>query len=79
LRRRIADLTASAQTKHAAPLDFAYIYARLGDKEQALAWLEKACEERSGPVYYLKVDAAWDPLRSDPRFNDLLRRVGLGP
>lgn len=50
-----------------------------GDKEQAFAWLETGYEERSTPLYFLKVGPIWDPLRSDPRFNDLLRRIGLSP
>jgi hypothetical protein len=49
--------------------------AGLGD--HAFAWLEKGCEERSTPLYFLKVDPIWDPLRSDPRFNHLLRHIGL--
>ena len=57
--------------------DFAVIYLGLGEKDQAFAWLEKAYEERSLIfLSNLKVDPLWDPLRSDPRFTDLLRRIG---
>jgi serine/threonine-protein kinase len=58
---------------------FALVYAGLEDKDQAFMWLEKACEERFNRLAYLKVEALWDPLRSDPRFADLLRRVGIPP
>jgi len=47
----------------------------LGDRDKAFEWLEKACEERF--VIEIKVDAQFDPLRSDPRFADLLRRMNL--
>jgi serine/threonine-protein kinase len=55
----------------------ATIYAKLGDKERALAELEKAYQKHAHQLIYLKVEPAWDPLRSDPRFVDLIRRVGL--
>jgi eukaryotic-like serine/threonine-protein kinase len=63
---------------YVAPYDFAVIYAGLGEKDQAVAWLNRAYEERSYymPVY-LTTDARLDGLRSDPRFAELLRRVGL--
>ncbi len=57
--------------------NFAEIYIGLGDKEQALAFLEKAYADRSMLLTFLKVDPQFDSLRSDPRFKDLLRRVGL--
>ena len=56
---------------------FALVYAGLEDKDQAFMWLEKAYEERFNRLAYLKVEALWDPLRSDPRFAELLRRVGI--
>jgi TolB-like protein/Flp pilus assembly protein TadD len=58
------------------PNETAGVYARLGDKDQALAWLEKAYDAHLH-MEWLKVDPQWDNLRSDPRFQDLLRRVGL--
>jgi TolB-like protein/Tfp pilus assembly protein PilF len=56
---------------------FIWAYAGLGDKEQAFAWLEKAYQERRDLMTVLNVDPLVDPLRSDPRFQDLARRVGL--
>ncbi|MGH7937300.1 MAG: tetratricopeptide repeat protein, partial [Bryobacteraceae bacterium] len=52
-------------------------YAAMGDKERALACLEKAYREHATAITQLKVDPVDDPLRSDPRFQDLLRRIGL--
>src|SRR5712691_11723121 len=54
-----------------------WAYAGLGDKEQAFAWLEKSYEEHRDRMVWLNVDPLLDPLRSDPRFHDLVRRVGL--
>jgi TolB-like protein/DNA-binding winged helix-turn-helix (wHTH) protein/Tfp pilus assembly protein PilF len=56
--------------------DFAWMYAALGDKDLALQALEKAFAERE-PMAWLNVDPSWDSIRSDPRFQDLVRRVGL--
>ena len=57
--------------------DTAEIYAQLGEKDQAFSLLEKAYEQRYFMMMYLKVAPNLDPLRSDPRFEDLLRRVRL--
>jgi eukaryotic-like serine/threonine-protein kinase len=59
--------------------DIALIYAGLGEKDQAFLWLEKAYEERAFRLSWLKVEPRWDSLRPDPRFADLMRRVGLAP
>jgi serine/threonine-protein kinase len=59
------------------PYSTASIYARLGDKDQALTLLEKAYKEHAGPMFLLKVHPKWDPLRSEPRFQDLLRRMNF--
>ena len=55
----------------------AVAYVGLGDKAQALAWLEKAYQQHSNELVSLKVSPGYDSLRGDPRFQDLLRRVGL--
>jgi hypothetical protein len=51
----------------------------MGDKDRALAWLEKAYEQHSNEIVALKVSPAYDPLRDGPRFQDLIRRIGLAP
>ncbi len=59
------------------PLDVAYVYAALGEANAAFEWLEKAYERRQLMLTSIRVDPSLDPLRSDPRFQDLLRRMGL--
>jgi len=61
------------------PFYFAIIAAGLGDSDQAFAWLDKAYQERSGWMPWLKHEPLLDSLHQDARFNDLLRRVGLEP
>jgi len=56
---------------------FVDAYLGLGDNEEALAWFEKAYAEHSNIVQWMKVHPYMDPLREDPRFQDLLHRVGL--
>ncbi len=59
------------------PLGVAYVYAALGEADTAFEWLEKSYERRSLQLTWIQVDRGLDPLRSDPRFQDLLRRIGL--
>ncbi len=73
----IVGLKEEAKGRYVSPVRFAQLYVLLGDKDQAFTWLERALEDRSPQLVYLKVDPRYDPLRSDPRFSDLLRRVGL--
>jgi len=67
-----------AKREYVEPLQFAIIYAYLGEKDEAFEWLEKAFEERAD-IRGLKVSPDFDPLRDDPRFHDLLRRMNLEP
>ncbi|MCI0602714.1 tetratricopeptide repeat-containing serine/threonine-protein kinase [bacterium] len=67
----------SENGNYVSPMNFAYIYAYLGDKDQAFAWLEKAYQERSPWLTNLKVDPQFENLRTDSRFKILLRRIGL--
>jgi TolB-like protein len=57
--------------------EIAFIYAGLGDKDHAFAWLESAFQSRDKGILYLKIDPCLDPLRSDPRFEELIKRVGF--
>jgi serine/threonine protein kinase/tetratricopeptide (TPR) repeat protein len=57
----------------------ATVYAGLADKEQTIFWLNKGYEERNDDMIYMKIEPVLDPIRSDPRFQDLIRRVGFPP
>jgi TolB-like protein/DNA-binding winged helix-turn-helix (wHTH) protein/Tfp pilus assembly protein PilF len=59
------------------PAAFAWAYIGMGKKDETLAWLDKAYARHSNIIDTLKVEPAWDPLRNDPRFQSLERRVGL--
>jgi TolB-like protein/DNA-binding winged helix-turn-helix (wHTH) protein len=74
------DAWLKAQKQPPAALFLAQAYAGLGRKDQAFAWLEKAYDQRiRGDMAFLSVDPGFDPLRSDPRFDAFLHRVGLPP
>ena len=76
-REILDELTSLGKQKYVAPYFFAGIYAGLGDEKRAMEYLERAYEEHSHWMIYLHMDPGMDSLRSDPRFQDLLRRVGL--
>jgi len=63
--------------QRASPIGIANIYANLGDKDQAIEWLEKAYSEHHPLLRQIQNARVWDGLRSDPRFKDLLKRMGL--
>jgi len=65
------------KTRYVTPAALANVYIGLDDKEQAFVWLEKAYEERSNYIAYLKVFPMVDSIRSDERFTNLVTRVGL--
>lgn len=74
---RLEQELADSQSEPPSTFDLAEIYAQLGEKDKAFEWLEKAFAERTYTMMYLNVAPNLDPLRSDPRFADMLRRVGL--
>jgi hypothetical protein len=61
----------------AQPASLAMMYARSGQKEKAFEWLEKSVAARSRALVLLRTEPQFDPLRGDPRFDDLVRRVGI--
>jgi Tfp pilus assembly protein PilF len=73
----LSELERQSSQEYEPAFHIAQIYLGLGDHEQALAWLEKACDERSVWLIWLGVDPKFDPLRSDPRFKEMLKRLNL--
>ncbi len=75
----IAELKLLAAKNNVPAYNFAMIYNGLGEREDALNYLEKSFQEREWQLSIIKIDRRWDELRPDPRFQDLLRRVGFTP
>jgi len=73
----LSELRDRAKTKYVSSYQFAVIYLGLGQNERAIAALEEAYRERSTLLGYLKMDPRFDPIRSDPRFQDLMSRIHL--
>jgi hypothetical protein len=63
--------------RYFSPFRMALIYAALGDADSTFAWLEQGYQMRDARLIFLKVDPGLDPVRSDARYYDLMRRVGL--
>lgn len=76
-RRVVSQLEGLAKRKYVSPVNVAMVLVALGEDDKAFQWLEKAYQEHYGWLVYLGVDPRFDRVRSDPRFTDLLRRVGL--
>jgi tetratricopeptide (TPR) repeat protein len=75
--RIVEEVKTYSEERYVAPFDLAVIYVGLGDTEQASTWLDRAFEDRSGPLPYLGVEPIFDPMRSDSRFQVLARRMRL--
>jgi TolB-like protein/DNA-binding winged helix-turn-helix (wHTH) protein/Flp pilus assembly protein TadD len=75
--RILNELKERARHGYVPPYNIALIFAGLGDKTPALDWLEKGLEARDPHMVFLSVERKWDGIRSEPRFQDLLRRIGL--
>jgi tetratricopeptide (TPR) repeat protein len=78
-RQILGQLTEEAKTRYVPAYAFAVIHLALGEKNQALDWLEKAARDHAGPyIYLIKVDPYLDPLRGDPRFETLVSAILSG-
>ena len=77
--RVLGEVKAFAATHYFAGEEVASIYVALGDNDAAFQWLERAYNEHSGSLHGIVARPIFRPLRSDPRFADLLRRIGVDP
>jgi len=76
-RRALEELRRRSQESYVQASAFAIAYVGLGDRDRAFEWLERGYEQRDENLTYLNVSPIWEPLRSDPRFRELLRRMRL--
>jgi serine/threonine protein kinase/tetratricopeptide (TPR) repeat protein len=77
--RILENLQTRAENRYVQPLAVAWVYAGLGEKDRAFEWLEKAYEERAGFLYLFPHMDMAGVLKDDPRFADLVRRIGIAP
>ena len=75
--RLVGKMEARSRLTYVRPELIAAVYVRLGDRDKAFYWLNKAFEARSPYLLALKVDRQWNPIRNDPRFSTLTRKIGL--
>ena len=73
----LKEMSSDSTDRIERPFETALIYIGLGDYDLAFEWMEKALQARAWQLGFLKVEPFFDPIRSDPRYADLLRRVGL--
>ena len=73
----IEKLRLAGTEKYVPAYSFAMIYNGLGEREEALRYLEKSLQEREVQITFIKIDRRWDDLRADPRFQEIMRQVGL--
>jgi tetratricopeptide (TPR) repeat protein len=71
------ELLKLSSQRYVPPYHIAIVYHGLGENAQALTWLEKGYEIRDPKMAFLKVEPKWNDLRSDPRFEELMRRMGF--
>lgn len=78
-RAVLARMDSLSPTEYVTPYAVALIHAALGDRDSAFLWLDRSVAERAHWLVWLNRDLRWQPLRADPRFSELVRRVGLPP
>jgi hypothetical protein len=76
-QRTLTELQRVAMTRYVSPFSVARIYAALGDRTQAMRWLERGYSEHASEMVTIKVDPVLDALRSDTRFTQLVKRMRL--
>ena len=77
LRARADELAALSETQPVNALPIARYYASAGDADPAFTWLERAFENRTPQLLHMPMDPRFDSIRSDPRYKELLQRIGL--
>lgn len=75
--KALGQMNEFAKQRYVPAYAFAVAYAGLGERDQAFQWLERSLQDHAWDITYLKVDPLMDNLRSDPRFADLVKRIGL--
>jgi tetratricopeptide (TPR) repeat protein len=78
-KKRLDYLKEQSKRERVSPRTFALYYAHAGEKEQALEWLEKAYHQHTPRLVWLRAERTWDPLRGDPRYQAILRRMNFPP
>ncbi len=78
-RGKLVELQELSRGRYVSPYYMALVHAAIGETDSAFECLRRACDDRSADLRFFKVDPALDTLRSDPRFDDLLRRMNLAP
>ena len=73
----IAELKARAGHEYIDETLIVYIFIALGERDQAFAWMEKGYQSRASNLPWMIMEPKFDPLRSDPRFSEFVRRMGL--
>ncbi len=76
-RAALEELLKLSNEPYVPPYNIALIHNGLGERDETLAWLERGFEQRDPKMVFLKVEPKWNNLRDDPRFQDLMRRVGF--
>ena len=76
-RRSLEALEQRAQNEYVSPVAIAMVHAGLGENDQALHWLERAYEQRDFDLLFAQRSMAFESLRNEPRFRELMRRIGL--
>jgi serine/threonine-protein kinase len=76
-RAALQELLQLSKQRNVPPTNIATVYCGLNEKDEAIAWLERAYRDKDPRIVFLKIDSQWGDLSGEPRFQDLLRRVGL--